>query len=122
MENDYLMKIINMMNNKFFKCRKLYNEGMHELSKELLRINEIELDKVINNSIRILIHCFDIFKANYNSGQSKNDLLRLPIIVILIKKLNLNYQIYTLLYNNKDILDKLDNCIFPIQVKIKEDI
>ena len=170
MENDYLMKNINMMNNKFFKCKKVYNEGMHEVAKELLRINEMELDKVINNSnTNFNSLYFDIFKTNYNSGQSKNDLLRLPIInsninkkfkypileksepndllykVIknIIEENNNNnkinnmkknkfsweefkefsaYQIYTLLNINKDILDKLDNCIFPIQVKIKEDI
>ena len=37
----------NCANNNFFKCKKVYNEGMHEIAKELLRINEIELDKVI---------------------------------------------------------------------------
>ncbi len=169
-ENEYLMKNINQMNNNFFKCKKVYNEGMHEIAKELLRINEMELDKVINNSnTNFNSLYFDIFKTNYNSGQSKNDLLRLPMInnniqkkfkypiieksqpndllykVIknIIEENNINnkinnmkknkfswdefkdfsaYQIYTLLNINKDILDKLDNCIFPIQVKIKEDV
>ena len=53
MENDYLMKNINQMNNNFFKCKKVYNEGMHEIAKELLKINEMELDKVINNKNNI---------------------------------------------------------------------
>ena len=164
MENDYLMRNINQMNNNFFKCKKVYNEGMHEIAKELLRINEIELDKVINNSnTNFNSLYFDIFKANYNSGQSKNDLLRLPMInnninkkfkypileksepndllykVIknIIEENNNNnkinnlkknrfsweefkefspYQIYTLLNINKEVLNKLDMCIFPNQI------
>ena len=164
MENDYLMRNINQMNNNFFKCKKVYNKGMHEIAKELLRINEIELDKVINNSnTNFNSLYFDIFKANYNSGQSKNDLLRLPMInnninkkfkypileksepndllykVIknIIEENNNNnkinnlkknrfsweefkefspYQIYTLLNINKEVLNKLDMCIFPNQI------
>ena len=49
-ENDYIIKNINQMNNNFFRCKRIYREGMYEIAKELLRINEIELDKVINNS------------------------------------------------------------------------
>ena len=168
-ENEYLMKNINQMNNDFFKCKKVYNEGMHEIAKELLRINEMELDKVINNSnTNFNSLYFDIFKTNYNSGQSKNDLLKWPIInnnikekfkypimeksepndllykVIknIIEENNINnkinnmkknkfswdefkdfsaYQIYTLLNINKDVLDKLDACIFPNQVYRKEE-
>ena len=169
MENDCLMKNINEMNNNFFKCKKVYNEGMHEIAKELLKINEMELDKVINNSnTNFNSLYFDIFKTNYNSGQSKNDLLRLPIInsninkkfkypimeksepndllykVIknIIEENNTNnkinnmkknkfpwdefkdfsaYQIFTLLNINKDILKKLEACIFPTQVVYKDD-
>ena len=40
-ENDILIKSINRMNNNLFKCKKIYREGMHEIAKELLRINEI---------------------------------------------------------------------------------
>ena len=168
-ENEYLMKNINQMNNDFFKCKKVYNEGMHEIAKELLRINEMELDKVINNSnTNFNSLYFDIFKTNYNSGQSKNDLLKWPIInnnikekfkypimeksepndllykVIknIIEENNINnkinnmkknkfswdefkdfsaYQIYTLLNINKDVLDKLDACIFPNQVYRKDE-
>ena len=168
MENDYLMRNINQMNNNFYKCKKVYNEGMHEIAKELLRINEMELDKVINNSnTNFNSLYFDIFKTNYNSGQSKNDLLRQPMINNNIKKKfkypimeksepndllykvikniieenNINnkinnmkknkftwdefkdfsaYQIYTLLNINKDILNKLDMCIFPTQVSVME--
>ena len=169
LENHYLMKNINIMNNNFFKCKKVYNEGMHEIAKELLRINEMELDKVINNSnTNFNSLYFDIFKTNYNSGQSKNDLLKLPllndniinrykypimeksgpndllykVIKNIIEENNINnkinnmkknkfswdefkefsaYQIYTLLNINKEVINKLDNCIFPIQVSYKEE-
>ena len=169
LENDYLMKNINIMNNNFYKCKKVYNEGMHEIAKELLRINEMELDKVINNSnTNFNSLYFDIFKTNYNSGQSKNELLKLPllnnnitnkykypikekaqpndllykVIKSIIEENNINnkinnmkknkfsweefkefsaYQIYTLLNINKDVINKLDNCIFPIQVYKKVD-
>ena len=169
LENHYLMKNINIMNNNFFKCKKVYNEGMHEIAKELLRINEMELDKVINNSnTNFNSLYFDIFKTNYNSGQSKNDVLKLPllndniinrykypimeksgpndllykVIKNIIEENNINnkinnmkknkfswdefkefsaYQIYTLLNINKEVINKLDNCIFPIQVSYKEE-
>ena len=80
-ENDYLIKNINLLYNNFFKCKKIYREGMHEIAKELLRINEIELDKVINNSnTNFNSLYFDIFKTNYNNGQLNNDFLRNSII------------------------------------------
>jgi hypothetical protein len=168
-ENSYLMRSINLMNNNYFKCKKVYTEGMHEVAKELLRINEMELDKVINNSnTNFNSLYFDIFKTN-NNGKSNNDLLRLPIInsninkkfkypimeksepndllfkVIknIIEENNNNnkinnmkknkfsweefkdfsaYQIYTLLNINKDILNRLENCIFPTQVKINDQL
>ena len=54
---------------------------MHEIAKELLRINEIELDKVINNSNTSFNSLyFDIFKTNYKNGELNNDFLKKPII------------------------------------------
>ena len=80
-ENDYLIKNINEMNNSYYNCRKVFSEGMHEIAKELLKINEIELEKVVNNTNNNSNSLyFDIFKTNYNSGQLKNDFLRLPLI------------------------------------------
>ncbi len=80
-ENDFLIKNINLLYNNFFRCKKIYREGMHEIAKELLRINEIELDKVINNSnTNFNSLYFDIFKTNYNNGQLNNDFLRNSII------------------------------------------
>ena len=158
-ENDYLIKNINQMNNNFFRCKKIYREGMHEIAKELLKINEIELDKVINNTNTTFNSLyFDIYKTNYK-GKLNNDFLKVPIINSNIKNKfkfpieektqpndllykvvkniidenNTNnkinnikknkfsweefkdfsaYQIYTLLNINKEILDKLDLCIF----------
>ena len=159
-ENNYLIKDINQMNNNFFRCKKIYRDGMHEIAKELLRINEIELDKVINNSNTSFNSLsFDIFKTHYKNGELNNDFLKKPIInnninkkfkfpivekaqpndllykvvkniidennttnkINNIKKNKFSwdefkdfsaYQIYTLLNLNKEILDKLDSCLF----------
>ena len=79
-ENDFLIKNINQMNNNYFRCKKIYREGMHEIAKELLRINEIELDKVINNSnTNFNSLYFDIFKTN-SKGKINYDFLKIPII------------------------------------------
>lgn len=82
-ENDNLIKNINDMNYSYFYCKKIFSEGLHEIAKELLKINEMELEKVVNNTHNNSNSnslYFDIFKTNYNSGQSKNDLLKLPMI------------------------------------------
>ena len=79
-ENDFLIKNINQMNNNYFTCKKIYREGMHEIAKELLRINEIELDKVINNTNTTFNSLyFDIFKTN-SKGKINYDFLKIPII------------------------------------------
>ena len=41
-KNDLLIKNINQMYHNIFKCKNVYNEGMHEIAKELLKVNEIE--------------------------------------------------------------------------------
>ena len=85
-ENDYLIKNINQLNNNFFRCKRIYREGMYEIAKELLRINEIELDKVINNSnTNFNSLYFDIYKTNYNS-KVNSDLFKKSIINDNIKK------------------------------------
>ena len=85
-ENDYIIKNINQMNNNFFRCKRIYREGMYEIAKELLRINEIELDKVINNSnTNFNSLYFDIYKTNYNS-KVNSDLFKKSIINDNIKK------------------------------------
>ena len=85
-ENDFLIKNINQMNNNYFRCKKIYREGMHEIAKELLRINEIELDKVINNTNTTFNSLyFDIFKTN-SKGKINYDFLKIPIINDNIKK------------------------------------
>ena len=79
-KNDFLIKNINQMNNNYFRCKKIYREGMHEIAKELLRINEIELDKVINNTNTTFNSLyFDIFKTN-SKGKINYDFLKIPII------------------------------------------
>ena len=95
-ENEHLSRAITEMNSDCFSFKKIFTEGMHEIAKELLKIHEIQLDKVIaasnntlNNSGSNLNNSgsinnslyFEIVKGNINGNESKNDdTLRLPII------------------------------------------
>jgi len=40
---------IGVLNTKYFCWSKLFTEGMHEISKELFKIHEIQLDKMITS-------------------------------------------------------------------------
>ena len=121
-ENDYLIKNINMLNNNYFRCRKIYREGMYEIAKELLRINEIELDKVINNSnTNFNSLYFDIFKTNYNNGKTNKDFLKIPIINSNIKTKfkypvaekaqpnDLLYKVVKNIINENNVANKINN-------------
>ena len=121
-ENDYLIKNINMLNNNYFRCRKIYREGMYEIAKELLRINEIELDKVINNSnTNFNSLYFDIFKTNYNNGKINKDFLKIPIINSNIKTKfkypvaekaqpnDLLYKVVKNIINENNVANKINN-------------
>ena len=46
-ENLNILKNITEMNTETFSYKKMFNEGMHEISKELLKLHELQLDKVI---------------------------------------------------------------------------
>jgi hypothetical protein len=46
-ENNYISDQITEMNTEYFKLSKIFTEGIHELSKELLKIHEIQLDKIV---------------------------------------------------------------------------
>ena len=48
-ENKTLLKNIADMNTECFTYKKIFNEGIHEIGKELLKLHEMQLDKVINN-------------------------------------------------------------------------
>lgn len=98
-ENKHLMSSITEMNTESFSFKKIFNIGMHEIAKELLKIHEMQLDKVINtnNSSRINNSSetsnksnslyFEIMKGNVNGNEKKNDEeLKLPIINSNIKK------------------------------------
>jgi hypothetical protein len=91
-ENEHLMKAITEMNSDCFTFKKIFNEGLHEIAKELLKIHEIQLDKVINNNKNNNINngnslYFEIVKGNINGNQIKNDTtLKLPIINNNIRK------------------------------------
>ena len=121
-ENDYLIKNINMLNNNYFRCRKIYREGMYEIAKELLRINEIELDKVIDNSnTNFNSLYFDIFKTNYNNGKTNKDFLKIPIINSNIKTKfkypvaekaqpnDLLYKVVKNIINENNVANKINN-------------
>ena len=91
-ENEHLMKAITEMNSDCFTFKKIFNEGLHEIAKELLKIHEIQLDKVINNNNKNNSNngnslYFEIVKGNINGNQIKNDTtLKLPIINNNIRK------------------------------------
>jgi hypothetical protein len=91
-ENENLIKGITEMNSDIFLFKKIFNEGLHEIAKELLKIHEIQLDKVINsqnqkNDLMGNNLYFEIIKQNFNGNEQKNDeMLKLPIINSNIQK------------------------------------
>ena len=48
-ENGYLSSKMNDINTDIFVLTKLFTEGTHEISKELLKIHEIQLDKIVTS-------------------------------------------------------------------------
>ena len=117
-ENQKLVKTINEMNTDCFLFKKIFNEGMHEIGKELLKIQELKLDKVISGTNKKNSNSlyFQIIKDKLNGNEKKNDeVLKLPLInrniaqkynYPIVEKSNQN----TLLYNVlKKILDENHN-------------
>lgn len=51
-ENKFLSTEIANMNTQSFYLAKIFTEGFHELSKELLKIHEIQLDKVVQSKLK----------------------------------------------------------------------
>lgn len=45
----FLENAISNFNSRLFSLAKIFTEGMHEMSKELLRIHELQLDKQISS-------------------------------------------------------------------------
>ena len=84
-ENKILLKNIADMNTECFTYKKIFNEGIHEIGKELLKLHEMQLDKVINNKgnnkSNINSIYFEMVKSNGNGNDKKNDtLFKLPMI------------------------------------------
>jgi hypothetical protein len=52
-ENKNMSGAIADINQQIFTITKIFTEGIHELSKELLKIHEIQLDKVITSKLII---------------------------------------------------------------------
>ena len=115
-QNQRMIKAINEMNMDCFLFKKIFNEGMNEIGRELLKIHELKLDKVINgtnqnkNSSSLY---FQMVKTKTNGNETKNDsILKLPLInKNIIEKYN--YPIVeksepkTLIYNAiKNVLDE----------------
>ena len=115
-QNQKMIKAINEMSMDCFLFKKIFNEGMNEIGKELLKIHELKLDKVINrtnpnkNSSSLY---FQIVKTKTNGNETKNDsILKLPLInKNIIEKYN--YPIVeksepkSLIYNAiKNVLDE----------------
>ena len=115
-QNQKMIKTINEMSMDCFLFKKIFNEGMNEIGRELLKIHELKLDKVINgtnqknNSSSLY---FQIVKTKTNGNETKNDsILKLPLInKNIIEKYN--YPIVeksepkSLIYNAiKNVLDE----------------
>jgi hypothetical protein len=118
-QNQKLVKTINEMNTNCFLFKKIFNEGMHEIGKELLKIHELKLDKVINgsnNNKKANSLYFQIVKDKLNGNEKKNDeTLKLPLInkniaqkynYPIVEKSNPNTLIYNVIRN---ILDENHN-------------
>ena len=93
-ENLNLLKNINEMNTESFTYKKMFNEGMHEIAKELLKLHEMQLDKVINNNGETNANAnsiyFEMVRNTGNGNDKKNDThFKLPIINSnIVKKYN----------------------------------
>ena len=115
-QNQKLIKSINEMNTDCFLFKKIFNEGMHEIGKELMKIHELKLDKIINGTNNKNSIYFQIIKDKMNGNEKKNDeTLKLPLINKNIAK-KYNYPIVeksnpnTLIYNVlRNILDESHN-------------
>ena len=118
-ENEQLIRSINEMNMDCFLFKKIFNEGMHEIAKELMKVHELKLDKIIsetnNNNISHNTNgnslYFEIVKGNSNKSSIKDESLKLPIInnnIIkkynypVVEKSNANNLIYKIVKNNID--------------------
>ena len=127
-ENKSLLKNIAEMNTECFTYKKIFNEGIHEIAKELMKLHEMQLDKVINNKgnnkSNVNSIYFEMVKSNGNGNDKKNDtLFKLPKINDNIVK-NYNFPINekrtpeTLIFNViKKMVDESHNLNKAINLK-----
>ena len=129
-ENKLLLKNIADMNTESFTYKKIFNEGIHEIAKELLKLHEMQLDKVINNKTKnksnINSIYFEMVKSNGNGNDKKNDtLFKLPKINDNIMKkykfpINEKRTPETLIFNViKKMVDESHNLNKAINLKKK---
>ena len=110
-QNQKLIRSINEMNTDCFLFKKIFNEGMHEIGKELLKIHELKLDKIISNTNSKNSNSlyFQIDKDKMSgSNIKKDDTLKLPLInkniaqkynFPVVEKSNPNTLIYNVIKN-----------------------
>ncbi len=53
-ENNYLGNEVAKLNSLFFNLGKIFTEGSQEIQKELLKIHEIKLDKIVQSKIILI--------------------------------------------------------------------
>ena len=114
-DNQNLIKSIYKMNNDCFLFKKIFNEGMHEIGKELLKIHELKLDKIISGTNRKNSNSlYSQIEQDKKVGtaQKNDDSLKLPLInkniaqkynYPIVEKSNPNTLIYNVI---KNILDE----------------
>lgn len=54
-ENKYLSNEVAKLNSLFFNLGKIFTEGSQEIQKELLKIHEIKLDKIVQSKLFFMI-------------------------------------------------------------------
>jgi hypothetical protein len=137
----HLNSEISNMNTKCFYLTKIFTEGMHELSKELLKIHEIQLDKLVNSKKNILIILFvennhsnslyfELYKdrsiSYLNGSYNIDDQLKLPMISNNIQK-KYNFPVLeksdptTFIYNAiKHMLEEHNNLNRSLSIRKKK--
>jgi hypothetical protein len=127
-ENKYLSREIAEMNSRVFLLTKIFTEGIHELSKELLKIHEIQLDKIISRSGNGNSLYFELIKDRHNLTNQGyvDESFKLPIINNNIQK-KYNYPLIekseptTFIYNViKNMLEEHHNMNKNMNIKKKK--
>jgi hypothetical protein len=136
--NTNISKEIANINNKVFLLSRLFNEGFHEISRELLKIHEVQLDKLLKGIHNMLLIgendnnsvYFELVKlrnmSNNTYGLDSNEQLKLPKIMTNMEKIYKHPYLEkadpsTLIYNViKNIVDENNSLTKSISMKKKK--